>query len=373
VRLLRSSQKRSNGWDEAAQQLVRTSDQISAMFLQGLKLFRNGLGLLVLLAVPAMSNAFELKQETVNAWNDYLRMTNLRTQRKLGMGGPFLWTDKEPGQRERVRRGKILVSPAGKTSPQKVRDGLIHDWIGVIFIPSVTIKEVFAVVHDYDRYKCFYKSTIIDSKLLGRIGEQYEFWMLGLKGVLFEKIAIEGQSESHCSQVDETRRYCVSDSTRLQEIKDYGEPNQGKLPIDEGHGYIWRLYSLAKFEERDDGVYLEVEAIALSRDISLSVRWVTKPVVERMSRNSIYTILERTREAVQSNVAAYSQRPAREPQPGNPSGPGIYFAPCSRPIHFPIRARSWLLGVKSTRNPYVRVPWSMRGLIRRAEPSLHSE
>jgi hypothetical protein len=101
--------------------------------------------------------------------------------------------------------------------------------------------------------------------------------MLGLKRVLFEKIALEGQFESHCSQLDGRRRYCISYSTRVQEIKDYGQPDSHKLPTDEGHGYIWRLYSLTKFEERDGGVYIEVEAIALSRDISASLRWFTKP------------------------------------------------------------------------------------------------
>jgi len=37
-------------------------------------------------------------------------------------------------------------------------------------------------------------------------------------------------------------------------------PIRNKLPTDEGHGYIWRLYSLTKFEERDGGVYIEVES-----------------------------------------------------------------------------------------------------------------
>ena len=128
--------------------------------------------------------------------------------------------------------------------------------------------------------------------------------LLGLKTVLFEKIVLEGQFESHCSQLDGRRRYCISYSTRVQEIKDYGQPDQNKLPMDEGHGYIWRLYSLTKFEERDGGVYIEVEAIALSRDISASLRWFTKPVVERVSRNSMSTILQLTREAVRSNIAA---------------------------------------------------------------------
>ena len=269
---------------------------------QRLKLFRNGLAILVLLAVPAIS-ASELKQETLNAWDDYLRTANLRVHRNLGMGDPFLWIEEKPGRSQHVRQGEILISPAREASPRKVHDGLIHDWIGAIFIPGVRINDVFAVVHDYSRYKDFYKPTVIESKLVGRTGEDYEFSIVGLKSVLFEKIVLEGQFESHCSQLDGRRRYCISYSTRVQEIKDYGQLDSHKLPRDEGHGYIWRLYSVTKFEERDGGVYIEVEAIALSRDISASLRWFTKPVVEHVSRASMTTILQRTREAVRSNIA----------------------------------------------------------------------
>jgi hypothetical protein len=269
-----------------------------------LKLFRNGFAILVLLAVPAISNASELKQETLNAWDDYLRTTNLRMHRNLGTGHPFLWIEEEPARSQRVRQGEILISPAQEAGPRKVHDGLIHDWIGAIFIPSVRMNDVFAIVHDYNHYKDFYKPTVIESKLVGRTGEEYEFFMVGLKSVLFEKIVLEGQFESHCSQLDGRRRYCISYSTRVQEIKDYGQPDSHKLPTDEGHGYIWRLYSLTKFEEQDGGVYIEVEAIALSRDIPAYLHWFTKPVVERVSRASMSTILQRTREAVRSNIAA---------------------------------------------------------------------
>ena len=141
------------------------------MLPQGLKVFRNGLAILVLLAVPAISNASELKQETLNAWDDYLRTTNLRMHRNLGTGHPFLWIDEESGRSQRVRQGEILISPAQEAGPRKVHDGLIHDWIGAIFIPSVRMNDVFAVLHDYNRYKDFYKPTVIESKLLGRTGE----------------------------------------------------------------------------------------------------------------------------------------------------------------------------------------------------------
>ena len=260
---------------------------------QRLKLFRNGLAILVLLAVPAIS-ASELKQETLNAWDDYLRTANLHMHRNLGTGDPFLWIEEKPGRSQRVRQGEILISPAREASLQKVHDGLIHDWIGAVFIPCVGINDVFAVVHDYNRYKDFYKPTVIESKLVSRTGEDYEFSLVGLKSVLFEKIVLEGQFESHCAQLDGRHLYCISYSTRVHEIKDYD--------------HIWRLYSLTKFEERDGGVYIEVEAIALSRDISALLHWFTKLVVEHVSRASMSTILQRTREAVRSNIAARNRK-----------------------------------------------------------------
>lgn len=271
------------------------------MLLQRLKI---AFAILVFIAVPAISQASELKQETLSAWEDYLRIANLRMQRNLrssgirDAGNPFLWIEEQPDRSRRVRQGEILVAPVGEAGPQKVPDGLIHDWIGAIFIANVGINEVLAVVQDFNRYKDFYKPAVIESKLLRHTSEDYEFSVLGQKRVLFEKIVLEGQFESHCAELDGTRRYCISSSTRIQEINDYGQPAEHKLPPNEGHGYIWRVYDLTKFEERDGGVYVEVEAIALSRDISASLRWLTKAVMERVSRNSMSTILECTKDAV---------------------------------------------------------------------------
>src|SRR5215510_14089003 len=100
--------------------------RVNRSMLLPLKLFRRGLAILVLLAVPAMSNASALKQETLNAWDDYLRTVNLRLHRSLGTGDPFLWIEEEARQCQRVRQGEILISPVGESSLQKVHGGLIH-------------------------------------------------------------------------------------------------------------------------------------------------------------------------------------------------------------------------------------------------------
>jgi hypothetical protein len=57
------------------------------------------------------------------------------------------------------------------------------------------------------------------------------------------------------------------------------------LAPDEGNGYLWRLVSFARFEERDGGLYLELEVIGLSKDLPGSLRFLLRPV----KRNAGYS------------------------------------------------------------------------------------
>jgi hypothetical protein len=79
-----------------------------------------------------------------------------------------------------VRAGEVLVSTAGDHSPIRAPKGLIHDWIGATLIPNAEPEDIFAVVHDYNRYREFYKPLVIDSKSLGGDGTDYRFSLLML-------------------------------------------------------------------------------------------------------------------------------------------------------------------------------------------------
>jgi hypothetical protein len=84
----------------------------------------------------------------------------------------------------------------------------------------------------------------------------------------------------------------------VQEIEDYGQPGEHRFPEGEGSGYIWKLFSIVRIEERPEGLYFELEAIALSRDIPSALRLVVDPIVRRVSRNSLVISLQQTGEAV---------------------------------------------------------------------------
>jgi hypothetical protein len=118
---------------------------------------------------------------------------------------------------------------------------------------------------------------------------------------LFLKIAMENECESSYVQTGPNRWYSIATTVRVQEIEDYGQLSERKLPSGEGNGYVWRLHSITRFEEADGGVYVEVEAMALSRDIPSAVRWVVDPIVQRISRGALATSLRQTQGAVGSS------------------------------------------------------------------------
>jgi hypothetical protein len=269
-------------------------------------------GVLVLSA-SAVSNAeLQLKPETLAAWQNYIRTADLRMQERVHGGAPFLWIDESAERGRRVRAGEILVTPVSEQSPTRVPNGLIHDWIGAAFFPNASLADILAVVQDYPRYKEFYKPLVIDSKLLGSDGTDYRFSLLMLNKSLFAKNALLSEWKEGYAQVDGRRWYSIASTTRVQEIDEYGSPSERELPVDTGSGYIWRLYSFSRFEQRDGGVYVEMEAMALSRDIPAGLRWLIDPIVRRVSRGSVFTSFTKTRAALETavNASNASSRPA---------------------------------------------------------------
>jgi hypothetical protein len=260
-----------------------------------------GLTWVTLLLASSPSYGNELKEPTLDAWNAYIQKAD--SQMEARAHGNFLWVDEAPDRLESVRAGNILVSPVGPHIPRTVPSGLIHDWMGAAFLPGVTLAQVLSVVRDYDHYKEFYKPTVVESKALGTDGDCDKYSMLLVNKEAVASTAVEVQNEACYHQLEEQRSYSIAYSTRVQEIHHYGHPDAEELPADHGNGYIWRLYGFARFQERDGGVYVEAEAIALSRDVPFAFRWVVDPIVRRISRNSMSIFLHQLQEAVKGKAA----------------------------------------------------------------------
>lgn len=254
--------------------------------------------------VSVRVGAVELQPPTTEAWQDYVRHADERMQARLDGRKPFLWVDDIPERALRARHGEVVVAPAAGAGTQTVPNGLIHDWVGAAFIPNATIESLLAVVHDYDRYKEIYKPVVTDSRLIDAGAADQEFSMIWQHQVMFVNAAVRGRYRAHDFSIGPHRWYGVVDATTLQQIEEYGHPGEHLLPPDTGGGFIWRAHSISRYEERDGGVYLELEAIVLSRDIPSSLQWLVNPVVNHLSINSLTTTLRQTRQAVDRQQTA---------------------------------------------------------------------
>jgi hypothetical protein len=257
--------------------------------------------LILVRVLPAA--AATLTAETKAAWDAYLKEANAAMQARLQPGAHFLWLDDEPGRAEGIRTKGPYIAPVDPHIPRKVPSGLIHDWLGVGFVPNVKIEDIVRVLRDYDRYKQIYQPGVIDSMSRGTEGLKDLFSMRLANRSVVAKTALDTDCEASYIRVDDRHWYGVSNTTRIQEVDKFGTPKERALPVDQGTGLIWRLSSITRLEERDGGVYAELEAIALSRDIPAAFRVFVTPIVRRVSRDSLATSLHQTKVAIDDSMA----------------------------------------------------------------------
>jgi len=126
-----------------------------------------GLAALAGLAVPAQ--ATELKPETVAAFESYVRTREAQMEASTRMGS-FLYTEALPETSRKelesqLRQGEFLilgVSTISDSQPVHIPNGLIHDWMGMAFIPGATAAQVNAVLQDFDHQQTIYNRTSAD-------------------------------------------------------------------------------------------------------------------------------------------------------------------------------------------------------------------
>jgi len=242
--------------------------------------------------------AAELQPVTLMAWDAYLKIADIHMQDRAAGRLPFLWMNESSDRASRVRRGEVVIAPVAERGAEGVPDGMVHDWIGAVFIPGATIGSLQTILHDYDNYRRVYRPVVASSTTLACSDTSQEFQMVWQRKVLFVSAAVQGHYRTHDVMLDAKHGYSVSETIEMREIEGYGRTGQRLLPADTGSGFIWRMRSVARYEERDGGVYLELEATALTRDVPASLGWLVNPVINRLSINSLTTTLRQTRDAV---------------------------------------------------------------------------
>jgi hypothetical protein len=249
--------------------------------------------------------AAELKPKTTAAFDRYVAATEARFANELRPGGPFLYidalnNDERQKAYEQLKQGEVLVEKLETKAPgvsSDIPDGMIHHWVGLVFIPGATLAQTLAVVKDYDRRAELYKPDVIASHTISHHGDDYKMF-LRLRQKKFTTVVFNTDYDVHWGQVSPGKVFSNSISTRIAEVKDPDKPEGEELPVGAGHGYLWRLNTYWRFEEKDGGVYMQCEALSLTRDMPTGLGWLLKPLVTAIPKQSLNRALGQTRTVV---------------------------------------------------------------------------
>jgi hypothetical protein len=239
------------------------------------------------------ARAADLKPATVEAFDRYIR----QAEQRLDTSKSFLWADESPERARRLRQGEIVVELFSRKPDIEVPGGLVHHWVGAVFIPGATLETTLTMVQDYDHDKDVYKPEVIDSRLLDRKGNDYNIYLRLLKKKVLT-VVVNTEHEVRYIQVDRTRWRSNSRTTKVAEVDKAGKPGERELPPGTGHGFLWRLNSYWRFEERDGGIWVECDAISLTRDVPMGLGWLIEPIVRDLPKESLVNTLRATRAAL---------------------------------------------------------------------------
>jgi hypothetical protein len=241
--------------------------------------------------------AVDLKSHTVEAFDAYIHAAESEIARRVRGGRSFLWLEEADNRKTQARTGQVVIGSPSKESMIEIRDGMIHHWVGSSFLKGVGLSRVLSLLQDYDNHKRFYAPEVTDSKLINRNGNDFRIF-LRLRKEKVVTVVLNTEHDARFMQLDKGRWHTRSYSTRIAEVENAGERDEREKPPGRDNGFLWRLYTYWRLVEQDGGVYIECEAISLTRDIPTGLGWLVKPVVSDLPRESLEATMRHTARAL---------------------------------------------------------------------------
>jgi hypothetical protein len=262
---------------------------------------------LVFLAVltTGRTSASELKPRTAKAFQHYEELTEARIRSELSTPEQFLYIhglpeDQRAQEIARLKSGQVyILTLSTKENDRKIEipDGLVHHWLAVGFIPKARLEQVLQVTQDYAHHADFFKPDVQRSELLGRDGEHFHVYFRFYRHAIVTAV-YNTQFDIDFTQADLTHEYSFAKAVRIAEVRNPGEKDESERPVGNDRGYLWRLDLYTRYVEADDGVYVQIEFLGLSRSVPAIFAWLVNPYIHSVPREYLTNYVGQLKKAV---------------------------------------------------------------------------
>lgn len=253
----------------------------------------------------------ELKQQTAEAFQHYAELTEARMQAERDDPQRFLYFDSLPEKQkqamlERLHNGQVVVQPMRTTEKGKsieIPGGMVHHWLAIGFMPGVTLEQAVTLAQDYPRQETIYGPDVQKVNVISHDGQHYtvdfRFYRQAIVTVVYNT-----EFSVDYFEPESGRAYTVARTTRIAEVENPGKPDEKEYPVGNDHGYMWRLNLYTRYEEKDGGVYMQEEFLALSRRVPAIFAWLVNPYVRSIPRDYLTAYFLATRKALAEPAGA---------------------------------------------------------------------
>jgi hypothetical protein len=257
-------------------------------------------GLLVVLAflaAPGRAVAGSTPQATA-AFNSYIGTIESRLARQHGSPNGFLApAASDPQSEARLRRGEWIVEKITPPTTLDLPGAMLHHWRGTAFAAGATAADFERLMKDFNAYPKYFAPQVLRAKVLTQPDDGRHDRFQGVMRVRQQHVitvVMDTAYDISFARLDPQHGYSISRSTQISEIGSVGTSAEHVLPASEEHGFLWRLNTYWSYEERDGGLYMQIESVSLTRSIPFGLGWAIGPFVESVPRDSLEFTLRST-------------------------------------------------------------------------------
>lgn len=243
--------------------------------------------LALLLLVPAALRA-QPAPAAVAGFQSYARNVESRLGRQHQSRDTFLARPEHEQvmEAERLRSGEVIIEQLTPSADAEAAGSLLHHWRGTAFVPGARAADFERLMQDFPDYPRNFAPQVLRAALISRSGDHLQASMRVRQhhGIT---VVMDTAYNIAYGQLDPQHGYSISRSTRITEIASPGTSSEHALTPSEAHGFLWRLNTYWSYEEKDGGLYLQIESISLTRSIPTGLKWLIGPYVESIPRESM--------------------------------------------------------------------------------------
>ena len=259
------------------------------------------------LLLVSFASAHALKAEpspaAASAFDAYIAALELRLARQHDSPSAFLAPLSSVPQSEmRLRKGDLVIEQLTPSSSADLPGAMIHHWRGAAFAPGAKAADFERLMKNFNAYPQRFAPRVLRAGELPQLPDQGNdhfrvFMRVRQRKVL--TVVMDTTYDVTFGRLDPQHGYSISRSIRISEIDSPGTATERVLNPSEEHGFLWRLNTYWSYEERDDGLYMQIDTVSLTRSIPMGLAWAVRPFVESVPRESLESTLRSTCNALQ--------------------------------------------------------------------------